>query len=56
MGVCIIVSLSVVVIHSPLKYEKEFLFLMKKEIYKLTRKKCKNKNMKFNCTNTSKKW
>lgn len=43
MGVCIIVSLSMVVSHSPLKYEKEFLFLLKKEIYKLTRKNAKIK-------------
>ena len=28
-----------VVVHSPLKYEKEFLFLLEKEIYNLTRKK-----------------
>jgi len=49
------VSLSMVAVHSPLKYEKELLFLLEKEVYKLIRKKCKNKHMKFNCTNTSKK-
>ena len=39
MGLCIMVSLSMVVVHSPLKYEKELLFLLEKEVYKLIRKK-----------------
>lgn len=45
MGLCIMVSLSMVVVHSPLKYEKELLFLLEKEVYKLIRKKNAKRNI-----------